>query len=411
MEFSREIAGFVSEKIGGIVILEAETGGIVYADSFFTDKYGRAVTGLNANEVFGWLKDCPSLIPGAPAAEWENIDTADKKFYKFNSAMFEKDGKLYTIHQLTDITEYMGLNRDVTKYMSFFKKLSSFQTAILEKLTNSYQELLPVLTDFFKTDRAYFLIQRNEYIECVSYTNRQKTFENDRLAITGELSKALSPKNIGAEGTYSLLCSGNVSEQKFAIYLEESPNMDRTSLEEKTLINVIKLYAENALMREKLIYENERDHLTGLYNKGKYLERIKNEYPYRKSIAIFNFDVNNLKLMNDRFGHEAGDKLIIKGADSIRRLTGSNVHGYRMGGDEFLMVACDVSEKEADELKKQWENELARLNTLNDGIECVIAVGMSYGEGEYNLSELIERADELMYEDKKAKKKPGEEIR
>lgn len=432
MDFSREIISFVSDRIGGIVIIAADSEQIVYADDFFTKKYGREIVGLGADETLGWIQDCPVLVCGGPAVEWENIDTADKKYYKFNSCLFEKDGKKYTIHQITDITEYMSLNRDITKYMSFLKKLSGFQSAILEKLSNSYQELLPMITDYFKTGKAYFLIQRGAYIEIVSYTRNGNVFVNDRIAMTDEAASAfdktgeedtpltgfsasvqqvLKMGGDSDESAYCLLCNGNVSGQKYAIYLHVEEKMDRASLAEKALVSVIKIYAENALMREKLIYENEHDHLTGLYNKGKYLERIEREYPYKNSIAIFNFDVNNLKMMNDKFGHEAGDKLIIKAADSIRKVTSNHVHGYRMGGDEFLMVACDVTQEEADTLKARWETELARLNTLEDGINCVIAVGMTFGEKEYDLSSLLAKADELMYEDKKVKKKPGEEIR
>ena len=290
-----------------------------------------------------------------------------------------------------------------------------------------------MMTDYFKSAKSYFMIQRGAYIEIVTYDKKEKLFSNDRIAMTDEQAALFDAKNSeeempmtgfslsvqeiltnGGDATdsrYCQLCSGSVSEQKYAIYLHVGEKMDKASLAEKALVSVIKIYAENALMREKLIYENEHDHLTGLYNKGKYLERIEKEYPYQNSIAIFNFDVNNLKMMNDKFGHEAGDKLIIKAADSIRKVTSSNVHGYRMGGDEFLMVACDISRDEADALKMRWENELARLNTLDDGINCVIAVGMTFDEKEYDLSTLLAKADELMYEDKKAKKKPGEEIR
>lgn len=430
MDFSNEIISFVSDKVGGIVIVASGSSEIMYADAFFTDKYGRDIVGMDADEILGWLKECPQLTPDSPAVEWENIDTDSRKYYKFNSCMFEKEEKIYTIHQVTDITEYMGLNRDITKYMSFFKKLSAFQTSVLEKLSNSYQELLPMITDYFKTSKAYFFIERGEYAEIVSYAKMGNTYTNDRIKMTDDVSKAFDMSgeddillssfaesvrdvlgNGSNDSSYVLLCNGNVSGQRFAIYLNVWPNMDRDSLAEKTLISVIKLYAENALMREKLIYENEHDHLTGLYNKGKYLERIDADYPNRGSIAIFNFDVNNLKTMNDKYGHEAGDKLIIKAADSIRKVTRDNVHGYRMGGDEFLMVACDVTKEEAETLKTRWEDELARLNTIDTSINCVMAVGMTYGEGEYDLSKLLSEADELMYEDKKAKKKPGEEIR
>ena len=83
----------------------------------------------------------------------------------------------------------------------------------------------------------------------------------------------------------------------------------------------------------------------------------------------------------------------------------------RMGGDEFLLVAENISKTETDKIRQRWEEELARLNMADDGIDCVVAVGVAYGEKEYDYAALLKLADERMYEDKKAKKKPGEEIR
>lgn len=431
MDFSKEIIRFVSNDNNGMVVIAKDSGEIVYVDSFATKIYSDRLLGQDAEDVFSWAQDCPDLVLGDPATEWEGIDLERKKYFKFCSAVFEKEGQEYIIHQITDITEYMTLNRDITKYMSFFKKLASFQTAILKNLANSYKELLPMLTDYFKSGKAYFFIERDQYLEIVSFTKTggiyssdvismsqktqaifEKTTEDVSLTSFGpDIAKVVQQPGSQDDSSYLMLCNGDVSKQRYAIYLLVKPNMDRNSIQEKAITSVITLYVENALMREKLIYEKEHDHLTGLYNKGKYLERIKEEYPHLSSIAIYNFDVNNLKKMNDEFGHEAGDKLIIKAANSIRAVTGQNVHGYRMGGDEFLMVACDITEQEAGEIKKRWEDELARLNTLSDDIHCVIALGMVYAQAEYDLPQLLTKADELMYQDKKSKKKPGEEIR
>ena len=149
------------------------------------------------------------------------------------------------------------------------------------------------------------------------------------------------------------------------------------------LKSVISLYIENGVMREKLVYASEHDGLTGLYNKAKYLEMAEKEFQSLDSIAIFNFDVNNLKKMNDQFGHEAGDKLIIKAANSFRKVTSNRVHAFRMGGDEFLLVAENISKTETDKIRQRWEEELARLNMADDGIDCVVAVGVAYGEKEW----------------------------
>ncbi len=432
MDFKNEIAEFVSEKVGGVVIIAEGSSEIVYADSFFTRKYGHDIVGLDADEIFMWMGDCPELVAGEQAVEWESIDMDAKKYYKFNSALFEKEGKKYKIHLLTDITEYMGLNRDITKYMAFFKKLSGFQTAVLEKLSDTYYELLPMLVEYFKTSKAHFLIQRDGNMDIISYNKMGNMYSNDRIDLNAAVEQAFlvsSEDNIlldsfakeiqdvfllngsSQDSSFRLLVNGSVSKQKYAVYLSVWPSMDLASLNESTLMSVIKLYIENGIMREKLVYESEHDGLTGLYNKGKYLAMLEKEYLDMDSIGIFNFDVNNLKTMNDNFGHEAGDKLLIKAANSIRKVTNNKVHGYRMGGDEFLMVACNVTQKEVDSIKARWEEELARLNTADDGIECVIAVGVVYGEKGYNLSALMKEADELMYEDKKRKKKSGEEIR
>lgn len=432
MNFDKEIIEFVSGKVGGVIILTEGFTEIVYADSYFTDKYGGDIVGMKNPGILSWLSECPNLAENGEATEWESIDTDAKKYYRIYSAMFEKEEEKFSIHLVSDITEYMGLNRDITKYMSFFKKLSAFQTAVLEKLSNTYYELLPMLADYFRTGKAYLLLQREGNMDMITYNRQGNIYSNDRITLNAgieeaftmsakddilfdsfapEIREIMSLNGESKDGSYRMLCNGSVSEQKYAVYLNIEPNMDTEDMKESTLLSVIRLYVENGIMKEKLLYESEHDRLTGLYNKGKYLDMLDKEYGSMDSIGIFNFDVNNLKKLNDTMGHEAGDKLIIKAANSIRKVTNNKIHGYRMGGDEFLMVACNVTKDEIDGIRERWEKELARLNTIEDDIECVIAVGVAYGEKGYNIQELMKQADELMYEDKKAKKKPGEEIR
>lgn len=432
MDFKDEIIEFVSDKIGGIVIIADGSDEIEYADSYFTEKYGNDVVGMDASEIFMWLDDCPALSLGGDVVEWENIDTDTKKYFRFQSAMFEKEGKNYKIHMMSDITEYMGLNRDITKYMAFFQKLSAFQTAVLEKLSDTYYELLPMLTDYFKTSKAYYFIQRDDKVDIITYNSMGNIYSNDRIEMNAEVANAFTMdgedeilidsfatevqevmflNGSGKDSKFKKLCDGSVSDQKYAVYLNVWPNMNTDLMKEKVLLGVIKLFIENGIIKDKLLYSSEHDGLTGLYNKAKFLDMKEKEYTTLDSIGIFNLDVNNLKKMNDEFGHEAGDKLLTKAANSIRKVTNNKVHGYRMGGDEFLLVACNVTKEDLDSIKERWETELARLNTVDDGINCVIAVGVVYGEAGYDFDALMKEADGLMYEDKKAKKKPGEEIR
>ena len=430
MEFKNEIAEFVSGKKDGITIIDLETGIIVYADNFYQKLYGE-VEGKNAEETYPWLGDAPAFDADAEeektVQEWEIIDSG--KYFLVHSSPFHKDGKAYVMHQLTDISVYMTLNRDMTKYMSFFKKLSGFQTAVIEKMQSTYYELLPMLSDFFKSDRVYLMLQRDEQLDIVTYIKNGNSFDSVRVPYAEQLLSLSGTEDLKADGIledmkavfsaetaegakgFIRLCNGEISGEKYAIYMSVGAKTDVSTTKEETIVNVIRIPVEISIMREQLIYNSEHDMLTGLYNKGKYLSMLENEYENLDSIGLFNMDVNNLKKMNDTYGHEAGDKLLIKAADSIRKVTNNKVHGYRMGGDEYLMVACNMTKEEVDVIKDRWEAELARLNTIDDGINCVIAVGLVYAQKPYDFSKIAKEADELMYEDKKRKKKPGEEIR
>ena len=404
MDFSKEILGLINGQETCITIVDANSSKIVYGGS---------------DCIEGIIEECPVLTAEKNCAEWEFLDITTKRYYKCSSTMFEKEGNNYILHLQSDVTEYMSLNRDVTKYMAFFKKLSAFQTAVLENLSNSYYELLPMLLEYFKSEKIYFMIQREDKLDIITYIGKEKIFENTRTDYNNSVAECFEKGQTGdvlravIGGELSLLytlCNGNALNQNYSIIFPEGTKLDKDSMSEKTLINVIKLFVENTMLREKLVYESEHDKLTGLYNKGKYLQMTEQIFPNADSIAIFNFDVNDLKVMNDTYGHEAGDKLLIKAADSIRKVVNNNTFGFRMGGDEYLMVAINIEQEEVDRLRKRWEEELARLNEADDGINCVIAVGVAYAKAPYDFSELTKVADALMYEDKKIKK-AGREIR
>ena len=148
----------------------------------------------------------------------------------------------------------------------------------------------------------------------------------------------------------------------------------------------------------------DHDGLTGLYNKGKFLEMKRTLFRKQATMAVFNMDVNNLKHMNDTYGHETGDRLIRKAADSLKHIQARNIMPFRVGGDEFVVVAIHVNREEAERIRKKWEEGLAELNRRDDGVLCEIACGFAFGEGEYDPEEIFALADRRMYEDKKAKK-------
>ncbi len=79
--------------------------------------------------------------------------------------------------------------------------------------------------------------------------------------------------------------------------------------------------------------------MTGLYNRRFYEEKIKRLDTTRNlPISIIMGDVNNLKVINDRFGHEKGDELLVKAAEAIHNVCRTDDIAARWGGDEFVIL-------------------------------------------------------------------------
>lgn len=148
----------------------------------------------------------------------------------------------------------------------------------------------------------------------------------------------------------------------------------------------------------------EHDQLTGLFNRTKLAQMQNGEYQTLTSCGVIFFDVNHLKEVNDTRGHDVGDVLLRIVADSIRSIIGRRIHGYRYGGDEFLVVVCDGQEPELEKLIKLWRTRMEALAKDRE-VNATAAVGTAWSEAPFLLSDLIHKADKAMYADKQSNKK------
>ena len=164
-------------------------------------------------------------------------------------------------------------------------------------------------------------------------------------------------------------------------------------------------HVENQLELFKL---SRRDSLTGLFNQNCYNEVLESKKADRPAAVVF-FDVNNLKLVNDAKGHEQGDLLLKRCAQSILNICDDvNTYAFRLGGDEFIIVALDAGESLVTEKISAWKAALEEINLENaadfEGLECSMAWGYSCGTLSH-LDELVQLADKNMYAQKIEMKK------
>lgn len=144
------------------------------------------------------------------------------------------------------------------------------------------------------------------------------------------------------------------------------------------------------------------DLLTGFYNRPfvnqKLSEWMSNHYKFTLCFT----DLNRLKLVNDNFGHQFGDKYISTTAKIIKKLINvENSLLFRYGGDEFLFLLQNTSCIEAEKIMIDINYELSKLSNTD---EYPYALSISYGlvewDGISDIETLIAEADSLMYENK-----------
>ncbi len=148
------------------------------------------------------------------------------------------------------------------------------------------------------------------------------------------------------------------------------------------------------------------DPLTGLYNRRSGEQRLAEEISraqrHRNQLTILLLDVNDLKHVNDKFGHAAGDDLVKYFADRLKRAIRGSDLAARLSGDEFLVLLPECKIEEVQHI-------LNRLSTLSidfDGQEFVptfSAGWTNYIPGELP-EELLRRADDALYINKRTRK-------
>lgn len=158
----------------------------------------------------------------------------------------------------------------------------------------------------------------------------------------------------------------------------------------------------------------ENDPLTGLMSRSAGMNFMRKAFNQSKAsgqrLTIAFVDVNDLKVVNDKFGHNAGDHLLEKIADVIKSNIRDTDGALRFGGDEFIIVLQDCPQYRAEEILTQINIYLNRYNLSG---ELGFKIGISYGLVEYNkmrhnnVLDLVSDADTEMYKNKKKLKQPN----
>ena len=157
---------------------------------------------------------------------------------------------------------------------------------------------------------------------------------------------------------------------------------------------------------EKLNYMAFRDGLTGLYNrryvKDDLVSEIKRHDPGEVGNYIVMADVDNFKQINDRYGHDAGDKVLICISNIMEDVCRRH-KVIRWGGEEFMIVLFSVTKEEAFEISENVRKEVEAFPFFYNGKRyfCSITLGITHYDDSRSVDSNIVRADQALYYGKK----------
>lgn len=198
------------------------------------------------------------------------------------------------------------------------------------------------------------------------------------------------------------ILTSNKLENQGRIYEIQKSDMVRSSGANIGHAFSLRDITEKELYMMQLQLLSYHDSLTDVYNKH-YLNEWKDEIKMTMlPIGLIYSDMNFLKKINDTYGHEIGDQMIIDMARALKAITEDQGIVVRLGGDEFLIVLPSVSQEGLNEIVQK----IKAIELPYEAISTSVSVGveMMYDIKE-DFYEVMKRADLAMYEDKKSCKR------
>ncbi len=263
---------------------------------------------------------------------------------------------------------------------------------------------------------SYVLDKTNMYIGVYEYNRHMK-----RVRVTEHVPRILALET----GEAKRLCADYRAFGEFITDLRKNPLPDETCvfasrdryvkldevIDDGEIFGVIIDVTEEIVKRKKIEAERDFDPLTGLYNRRGLDNRLSTLFGSTETLghsAVVMIDTDNLKMINDTYGHDAGDIYLKEIARLFRDFEPNNCVGARLGGDEFVLFlyGYDNERELTDAVALLADLENHNFTDLGDQIRVPLrfSLGYSLAGQSADYEKLMKEADEKMYENKKMRK-------
>lgn len=193
----------------------------------------------------------------------------------------------------------------------------------------------------------------------------------------------------------------------------ESYKADAFDKDEALLLQALASQLAVALELNRARSELDRltitDPLTGVYNR-RYLDRVlpteqDRAERFDRPFALMMLDLDDFKIINDRYGHRKGDQILVAFAQALQRNVRSIDAVVRYGGDEFLVVLLETDAegagKACERIRSRVVEALERSPSVPEGASIGVSVGLAVRNPGENVDEKLAQADQRMYSEKR----------
>jgi diguanylate cyclase (GGDEF)-like protein len=175
-----------------------------------------------------------------------------------------------------------------------------------------------------------------------------------------------------------------------------------------SLLRAVRGAIRQSLLDKELCSLALSDDLTGLQNRRGFLalagQQLKQAHRSGQHVLLFSCDLNNLKTINDSYGHQEGDHAIVRTAEALKQTFRNSDILARFGGDEFWVLAFEASVQHEESILERLKENLRRASALEPRYSLSLSMGLARFDPRRPLSlqDLMAEADNAMYQQKKA---------
>lgn len=431
----KEMAEILLNEIDSILyVADMETYELKYINSYtkkllHLEKSDKSYLGKKCYELLRKLdKPCEncknSILCKQGYCDWEHFNERVQEYFSVKDKIINIEGKDYHFSLSVKNSDEVYRRNELEYQLCCEQTLLNCVRTLESDLDvqSAINRLLETVTTFYKGDRGYVFeidYEKRETNNTYEWVEKGKTAEIDNLQniplyVIGSWINIFREKGRfyisdidedmdTSSETHRILKEQNIKSLIAAPLIKDGLivgffgiDNPRENYKDFMVLNSVAYFMQNDIEKRKAYETMEKlsfeDALTGLYNRTKYnivIEDLQKNTPQK--LAVIYMDINGLKLVNDTYGHKNGDLLIKNTAKNITKVFNKN--GYRIGGDEFVIIETNIS-------KEILTERIETLKKLMKDNNIKISIGASYRNERVNINEQMSQADIEMYNDK-----------